>query len=102
MQNACGFLFGLSTISIVLIPSRVNSTISPGNTSRTYLAPILRKPHDSDDITQPSASFSSSESFPNYSKKGKFLIFLIFCKNFFFSPKFPTGTIFPKQSGRFP
>lgn len=60
MQKACGFLFGLSTISIVLMPSLVSSTISPGNTSRTYLAPILKNPQDSDEITQPSASSSSS------------------------------------------
>lgn len=64
MQNACGLLSGLSTMSIVLIPSRVNSTISPGKTSRTYLAPMLKKPQDSDEITQPSASSSSSESSP--------------------------------------
>lgn len=60
MQKACGFLLGLSTISMVLMPSRVSSTISPGNTSRTYLAPILKNPQDSDEITQPSASSSSS------------------------------------------
>lgn len=60
MQNACGLLLGLSTISMVLMPSRVSSTISPGNTSRTYLAPMLKNPQDSEEITQPSASSSSS------------------------------------------
>lgn len=45
---------------MVLMPSRVSSTISPGNTSRTYLAPMLKNPQDSDEITQPSASSSSS------------------------------------------
>lgn len=62
IQNACVLLSGLSTISIVRIPCRVISIISPGNTSRTYWAPIERKPQDSDDTTQPSASRDSSQS----------------------------------------
>lgn len=62
MQNACALFSGLSTISMVLIPCLVISIISPGNTSRTYWAPIERKPQDSEDTTQPSASLDSSHS----------------------------------------
>ena len=51
-------------MSIVRTPFFESSTISPGKTSLTYLAPILKNPHDSEEMTQPSAStLSSSESF---------------------------------------
>lgn len=68
MQKACDFSVGLSTISIVLMPSLVISIISPGKTSLTYWAPIDRKPQDSDDTTQPSASRLSSQS-PSKAKR---------------------------------
>lgn len=57
MQNAWSFLSGRSTMSIVRIPSLDSSTISPGKTSRTYRAPIDKKPQLSLEITQPSAFF---------------------------------------------
>lgn len=62
IQKACGLEFGLSTMPIVLMPCLVISTISPGRTSRSYRAPIDRKPQDSDEITQPSSIWSSLTS----------------------------------------
>jgi hypothetical protein len=56
MQNAGGLLLGLSTMDTVCTPRLVISTISPGNISRTYLAPTDRNVQDSEAMTHASGS----------------------------------------------